>query len=115
MYLTLPNKENDTGDEPLCHLIKQLTQTLKRGSTTVKTFSSDCIVFSLQGPLYDKCNANSVTNNVTHVWASTLCPLEDECKNGRDTCDPVKQVCIDTPEAYKCVCKQGYDDSAKPG
>ena len=71
--------------------------------------------FSLEGPLNNTCTASTVASNVTHVWASTLCPLENECANGRNNCDPITQLCVDTPEAYRCVCKQGYDDTAEPG
>ncbi|KAJ7326013.1 Multiple epidermal growth factor-like domains protein 8 [Desmophyllum pertusum] len=40
---------------------------------------------------------------------------ENECLNGRHTCNTTTQVCVDLPEAFKCVCKQGYNDTGHPG
>lgn len=75
-----------------------------------------CFEGGLQGPLSETCDTNNATSVASHVWASTLCPLENECKNGRHKCNrTANQVCVDTPESYRCDCKEGYSDSAQPG
>lgn len=74
-----------------------------------------CLQGGLQGPFSETCDANNGTSVALHIWASTLCPLEDECRNGRHQCDLTTQVCVDTPESYKCDCKEGYSDAARAG
>ena len=70
---------------------------------------------SLKGPLLETCEGRNATNHLSHVWASTLCPLENECLNGRHNCNMTTQVCVDVPESFKCVCKPGYNDTGNPG
>ncbi|XP_074634355.1 multiple epidermal growth factor-like domains protein 8 isoform X4 [Acropora palmata] len=74
-----------------------------------------CLQGGLQGPFSETCDANNGTSVALHIWASTWCPLEDECRNGRHQCDLTTQVCVDTPESYKCECKEGYSDAARAG
>ena len=69
----------------------------------------------LKGPLLETCEGRNATNHVSRVWASTLCPLENECLNGRHNCDMTTQICEDRPESFECVCKPGYNDTGHPG
>ncbi|XP_066023971.1 multiple epidermal growth factor-like domains protein 8 [Pocillopora verrucosa] len=79
------------------------------------TGEGECFEGGLQGPLQRSCPGRNASNHVSRVWASTLCPLENECLNGRHTCNRITQDCVDLPEAFKCVCKAGYNDTGNPG
>eukprot|EP00794_Sanderia_malayensis_P010650 gene10650-11779_t len=41
------------------------------------------------------------------TWAPAVCPLENECLNGRHNCKSVEE-CIDLDIGYICKCKAGY-------
>ncbi|XP_022797777.1 multiple epidermal growth factor-like domains protein 8 [Stylophora pistillata] len=79
------------------------------------TGEGKCFEGGLQGPLRSSCPGRNASNYVSQVWASTLCPLENECLNERHTCDRTTQDCVDLPEEFKCVCKAGYNDTGNPG
>lgn len=77
---------------------------------------------NLTGPLYGTCQGKTIDTgprtppdfskkiltSESPVWASVLCPLENECTNGRHNCTSVED-CVDTPESFTCVCKPGYE------
>ena len=48
-------------------------------------------------------------------WNFRYCPAENECQNGHHDCDPQSQICIDTIEAYRCNCSNGYIESNEEG
>ncbi|XP_078380393.1 multiple epidermal growth factor-like domains protein 8 isoform X1 [Oculina patagonica] len=74
-----------------------------------------CYEGGLHGPLHETCDGRNTSNHVARVWASTLCPLENECLNGRHNCNLTTQVCVDLPHSFKCVCRPGYSDTGHPG
>jgi len=44
-------------------------------------------------------------------WSYISCPPEDECRNGHHDCNsaaPKFDECLDTKEAYECVCIANY-------
>ena len=47
----------------------------------------------------------------------TALPVENECENGKNTCDATGATCTDTKYSYECECDAGYwdADSANPG
>ena len=42
------------------------------------------------------------------TWDFLTCPLENECLNGHNTCDPASEVCVDSAADYECKCKAGF-------
>ncbi|KAK3741109.1 hypothetical protein QZH41_013937, partial [Actinostola sp. cb2023] len=79
-------------------------------------------LITVDGPIYGTCQGKTIDTgpqtpaNMTKkistqkapVWASVLCPAENECLNGRHNCMALED-CEDTPESFKCVCKTGYE------
>lgn len=47
----------------------------------------------------------------------TAFPVEDECTNGKNTCDVIGSTCTDTQYSYECACDAGFwdTDSSNPG
>ena len=41
----------------------------------------------------------------------TALPVENECENGNNTCDPIGSTCTDTQYSYKCHCQPGFWDA----
>ena len=76
--------------------------------------------WSFPGPLHGTCHKNSIdpgspynmslhiSTDVSPVWAIALCPLENECLNGKHSCNRLTQRCIDLAEGFKCECKSGF-------
>ncbi|EDO43458.1 predicted protein, partial [Nematostella vectensis] len=70
-----------------------------------------CMEGSLTGPQKTNYNVTThITTPAAPIWASLLCPLENECLNGRHNCSAL-QNCVDTPEFFRCVCKPGYEQA----
>ncbi|KAH8032701.1 hypothetical protein HPB51_001393 [Rhipicephalus microplus] len=75
---------------------------------------SSCMVILC---LKDEHHAFCTISNVSY-WLQTLGsevywyyfvrPPENECTNGHHTCDAEREECVDTPDGFECVCKQGY-------
>ncbi|XP_037559962.1 multiple epidermal growth factor-like domains protein 8 [Dermacentor silvarum] len=83
-----------------------------------------CMRGGHRGPTGGSCGPASVflhghplPANVSH-WLQTLGsevywyyfvrPPENECTNGHHTCDAEREECVDTPDGFECICKQGY-------
>jgi len=54
----------------------------------------------------------SSPNTNLSSWHFAECPLEDECRNGHHSCDPVSQDCEDQHQGFTCHCKEGYIQQA---
>ncbi|NXH68884.1 MATN1 protein, partial [Hydrobates tethys] len=53
----------------------------------------------------DYVESYSVIEKLTHKFQEAFCVVSDLCATGDHDCE---QICISTPGAYKCACKEGF-------
>ena len=63
------------------------------------------LMLSVLGSRTGVCSYGNI--NATSIWAPVLCPLENECMNGRHNCT-INEVCVDLEYGFHCKCKPGY-------
>ncbi len=67
----------------------------------------NCLCLGPKTGACSKSGPKTSNSSIYSVWTPALCPLENECLNGRHNCK-VAEDCIDLEQGFTCRCRTGY-------